>query len=275
MIPNNAYIMIIGAMKSGTTTLYWHLVQHPHICPCIHKEPEYFSENQGHGVHVEEYADLWDFDPNRHTYVLEASTGYTKYPSEPNVAKNIKAYGITPTFLYVVRDPFTRIESDYNFSLDKEWFDPKLPITDDRYVSISNYFEQLEPYREHFGLHNIKVLDFDELVSNPKHLLTSLFDSLQLNGDDIKIVDEVKHKTRELSQAQVFLNMHPRMQSVASFLPASAKQLIKGLYKPVSRMSQKKRLSEEERAIVHDKLRHDMSLFQERYGFCVEKWGFS
>ncbi len=224
---------------------------------------------------MEEYADLWDFDPNRHTYVLEASTGYTKYPSEPNVAKNIKAYGITPTFLYVVRDPFTRIESDYNFSLDKEWFDPKLPITDDRYVSISNYFEQLEPYREHFGLHNIKVLDFDELVSNPKHLLTSLFDSLQLNGDDIKIVDEVKHKTRELSQAQVFLNMHPRMQSVASFLPASAKQLIKGLYKPVSRMSQKKRLSEEERAIVHDKLRHDMSLFQERYGFCVEKWGFS
>jgi len=275
IIPNDAYIMIIGAMKSGTTTLYWHLAQHPKICSCVHKEPEYFSENQGHGVSVPHYSDLWDYSPDQHTYVLEASTGYTKYPSEPNVAHKIKAYGITPTFLYVVRDPFKRIESDYNFSLDKKWFDPKLPITDDRYVSISDYSMQLEPYREHFGVTNILVLDFDELVSNPAQLLTSVFDRLHLNSTDVEIVDEVKHKTNQLSQAEVFLNMHPHIKSVTNLLPQSAKQLLKGLYKPVAKVSQKKQLSKEERAIIHNKLQDHMRLFQEHYGFHVEKWGFS
>ncbi|GJL65751.1 MAG: sulfotransferase [Nitrospirales bacterium] len=275
IIPNDAYIMIIGAMKSGTTTLYWHLTQHPKICSCVHKEPEYFSENQGHGVSVPHYSDLWDYDPNQHRYVLEASTGYTKYPCEPNVADKIKAYGITPTFLYVVRDPFMRIESDYNFSLDKEWFDPKLPITDDRYVSISNYFMQLEPYRKQFGVTNILVLDFDELVSNPAQLLTSVFDRLQLSSTDIEIVDEVKHKTRELSKAEVFLTMHPGIKSVTSLLPHSVKQFMKGLYEPVSQISQKKQLTTEERAIIHTKLQNHMSLFQKHYGFHVEKWGFS
>jgi len=274
IIPNDAYIMIIGAMKSGTTTLYWHLAQHPKVCSCSHKEPEYFSEYQGHGVNVQHYADLWDYDPDQHAYVLEASTGYTKYPSEPNVAKKIKASGITPTFLYVVRDPFKRIESDYNFSLDKEWFDPTLPITDDRYVSISNYFMQLEPYRELFGMTNIMVLDFDELVSDPAKLLTSVFDRLQLNGNDVEIVDEVKHKTGELSQAEVFLNMHPGIKAATRLLPRSAKQLIKGLYKPVSKISPKKQLSEKERAIIHNKLQDNMRLLQEHYGVGVEKWGF-
>ena len=89
-IPQNAYAMIICSMKCGTSSLYNYLQGHPEICPAIDKEPEFFSENQGHGVQVDNYSDLWSFNDSVHKYALEASSGYTKYPSEPNVPKNIR-----------------------------------------------------------------------------------------------------------------------------------------------------------------------------------------
>ena len=88
-IPKDAHAMIIGAMKCGTGSLYSYLSGHPQICPAITKEPEFFSENQGHGVEIENYKDLFFYDDSIHKYTLDGSTGYTKYPSEPNVPKNI------------------------------------------------------------------------------------------------------------------------------------------------------------------------------------------
>ena len=82
--------MIIGAMRCGTTSLFNYLAEHPEICPAINKEPEYFSENQGHKVQVDNYNDLWPYYNSNHKYVLEASTGYTKYPVEKGVAKRHK-----------------------------------------------------------------------------------------------------------------------------------------------------------------------------------------
>ena len=35
-------------------------------------------------------------------------------------AKKMKDYGISPYFIYIVRDPFERIESDYNYSLNQK-----------------------------------------------------------------------------------------------------------------------------------------------------------
>lgn len=57
-IPRDAHAIIIGAMKCGTTSLYNYLQDHPEICSAITKEPEFFSENQSHGVHVENYNEL-------------------------------------------------------------------------------------------------------------------------------------------------------------------------------------------------------------------------
>ena len=105
-IPRDAYAIIIGSMKCGTTTLYSYLQGHPQICPSITKEPAFFTKNHPHAIQVDNYSDLWSYNESVHKYALEASTGYTKYPSEPNVAKNIYNYGIRPKFIYIIRNPF-------------------------------------------------------------------------------------------------------------------------------------------------------------------------
>src|SRR3954469_11077337 len=88
-IPSDGHAIIIGAMKGGTSSFYNYLIQHPQICGARAKEPEFFSEHQLHKVRCDRYSDLWDFDAEKHRIALEASTGYTKYPLEPNVPRNI------------------------------------------------------------------------------------------------------------------------------------------------------------------------------------------
>ena len=52
---------------------------------------------------------------------MEASTGYTKF-DERGAAEAIHAYGLRPRLIYIVRDPFERIELHYNFMLqDPAW----------------------------------------------------------------------------------------------------------------------------------------------------------
>jgi hypothetical protein len=52
-IPKEAYAIIIGSMKCGTTSLYNYLQGHPEIYPSITKEPAFFTENHPHAVQVD------------------------------------------------------------------------------------------------------------------------------------------------------------------------------------------------------------------------------
>ncbi|MEM8781024.1 MAG: sulfotransferase, partial [Cyanobacteria bacterium P01_G01_bin.49] len=47
--------MIIGAMKSGTTTLSQILSQHPDVCFCQTKEPHFFSKHPNWENALDEY----------------------------------------------------------------------------------------------------------------------------------------------------------------------------------------------------------------------------
>jgi hypothetical protein len=70
------HVFLIGAMKSGTTTLHEYLIQHPEICPCISKEPEYFSKKMGNPKLKEgKYEDLFPWNDSNHRFTLDASTG--------------------------------------------------------------------------------------------------------------------------------------------------------------------------------------------------------
>src|SRR5579864_1872053 len=94
-IPNDAYVIIIGAMKCGTSSLFNYLASHPAICKCVTKEPEFFSAHQLHRRKgVAAYEHLWSFDPDVHLYALEASTGYTKYPEERDIPEKMYRYNI-------------------------------------------------------------------------------------------------------------------------------------------------------------------------------------
>ena len=87
--------IIIGSAKSGTTSLYSWLIQHPRIIGCLRdKEPRYFSGPSGNSSDIAEYANLFaqpSVGAVEDVVALEASTDYTKYPEYPSAAAFIRA----------------------------------------------------------------------------------------------------------------------------------------------------------------------------------------
>jgi len=255
--------MIIGAMKCGTSSLFNYLTAHPEICPAREKEPEFFSENQGHGKAIAKYSDLWRFNLKVHKYALEASTGYTKFPLEPNVAKNIFEFGIRPKFIYIVRNPFVRIESHFNYMNGKKNWNAS--ITDDHLINVSNYFLQISPYLNFFPVDDILIIDFDLLNSDPASLLDQIYDFLGIEGG---------HYPRDFS-------IYNRTQTGQEGDRPSLKRRIMNLIRPIGRRHQAtvplrepRRLTVQERELIHSRLLGDMLSLRDRFGIDVSKWGF-
>ena len=90
--------LIVGAMRSGTTSLFHYLAAHPQVAASADKEPDYFSSDKVFARGPGWYEELFSFDPARHTIRLEASTNYSKagfFPSAGVFSPNETLYNIT------------------------------------------------------------------------------------------------------------------------------------------------------------------------------------
>ncbi len=262
--------MIIGAMKCGTSSLYSYLKGHPEICPARLKEPEFFSQHQAHGMQVNDYASLWSFDSTVHKYALEASTGYTKFPLESDVPAKIFNYGIQPKFIYLIRNPFDRISSHYNFMKDqKSWH---LDIVDTHLINISNYFLQLEQYRKYFPLENILIVDFDDLRSVPDIVLGRIYDFLGISRDYLPQEYTIKNATRTTPKWQKTLEKS-KLGSIMRYVPKPLRVVGQRIVKSAF-PSEKRKLTAEEKDFVFHRLKEDMAKLHHIYGVDVQKWGF-
>lgn len=269
MIPSDAHVIIIGAMKCGTTSLYQHLERHPAICGAITKEPEYFSHSQGHGACVERYANLWPHF--NHRYALEASTGYTKYPAEDGIPRRMRESGIRPKLLYIVRNPFERIESHWQFQryfggrLNPRW---RHGITGPHLVAISSYHMQLERYRQYFDQSDILVLDFEELRA-PERMLRKVYGFLGLSYH----WPEQQRKTNGRQPVSA-LQAHAERLGISDMLPAPVRRAGKRLLHRISPPTVRT-LTARQRQHVHEALEGDMARLARDYGVDVARWGFT
>ena len=85
-MPIPRHLLIIGAMKAGTTSLFGWLAQHPAIAPSTKKETNFFSHGAAASGGPEDYAQNWNWLPNQHRWAMEASPAYSKLPARPNAA---------------------------------------------------------------------------------------------------------------------------------------------------------------------------------------------
>src|SRR6185437_9238816 len=110
MIPR--FVLIIGAMKSGTTTLYSYLKTHPQIATGPNKEPGFFAFEEKWALGFEWYESQFNFERQIHACALEATTDYTKYPFCKEVVNRLKASAPRQfKLIYIMRHPLRRIES--------------------------------------------------------------------------------------------------------------------------------------------------------------------
>jgi hypothetical protein len=181
-------LFIVGAMKSGSTTLHDYLAEHPEIFMSPDKEPGFFVPQQWKNRKPEEYDRLFAA-ADREKYIGESSTYYSKLPTYPGVARRIHQYNADSRIVYIVRDPIQRTISHYLHNRrDLQRHAENRPILkaieqDESYIAYSNYAMQLQPYYEVFGRERILVVLFEEMVASPEATLRGVFQWLDVDTD--------------------------------------------------------------------------------------------
>lgn len=163
--------LIIGAMKSGTTSLYRDLCANPVVFMPDDKEPHSLCGNHvltdAGRAEYERY-----FAKARPEQICgEASTGYTKSPDHPGVpGRAQQVLGGNLKLIYLVREPVARIISHHHHSHSTGVFDSAdINIALHRFpqmIDWSRYAMQARLWIEAFGRDNLLIMRFEEYVAD-------------------------------------------------------------------------------------------------------------
>lgn len=155
--------LIVGAMKAGTTTLYYDLARHPDLFLPAYKEPEILVQEDGARV-LEAYAEHFR-GAAAGQICGEASTAYAKRPEFEGVPERALAIlGPGLRIIYIRRDPVARAVSHYKHDrqmrlVDLEFEDAVRRCP--RYVDFGRYDWQVAPWIAAFGGDNVLEIDLD------------------------------------------------------------------------------------------------------------------
>lgn len=165
--------IIIGASKSGTTTLWQYLRQHPQVFLAEPKEPEFFSKDDRHALGVDSYKAL--FAPATDDQRCgEASTTYTRWPHFGDVPARMAEVIPNARLIYIMRHPVDRTYSNYRHRMRLDvprWTFEEALEADPMFIDTSMYMKQIEPYLACFPRESLLCLLLDDLKSDPGAVL--------------------------------------------------------------------------------------------------------
>jgi Sulfotransferase family len=189
---------IVGAARSGTTSLDRYLSQHPEIYITPRKETHFFAQDflppcfQGPGD--ERLNRLLIRDEDQYAQLFSGVTGAKAigessafYLCFPGTAERIAQAVPDAKIIMILREPVDRAYSAYTFLVGREGlgFEEGLSREEERkqqgfepmwwYKELGLYYGQVKHYLEVFGIQRVKVLLYDELFANPGRTLHDVF----------------------------------------------------------------------------------------------------
>jgi hypothetical protein len=166
--------IIIGAAKSGTTSLWDYLNRHPDIFMSRPKEPCFFDEDVAWSRGIDWYRTLFA-KAQEHQVCGEASTNYSRWPQVTGVPRRIHAVLPNVKLIYLMRNPVDRTFSHYVHRWTKEVHrgQPfrqrfgKYCKTDRMCIDSSMYCTQLEQFLPYFPKERILPVVLEQLLVEP------------------------------------------------------------------------------------------------------------
>lgn len=200
MLPN---FIIAGVSRSGTTSLYYYLKQHPEISFPPLKEPRYFSSydlelpQRGPGDQSVDKKLITEWSTYTKLYeglettkIGDASSEYL-YNYRSAIPEILNKLGDIPIIL-ILRNPVDRSYSAYNNLIrdgrETLTFEEALEKEEERikeqydemwhYKRVSMYFQSVQAFKENFS--KVKVLIFEEFINNKEEHISEIFSFLNL-----------------------------------------------------------------------------------------------
>ena len=275
---------LIGAQKSGTTTLAYLLSQHPQICVAKSKEPHFFTTNWWKGM-------TWyktQFPNYEDAVCIDASTTYSMAPlnleQNSRSAKQYlhhvpqKLHSINPQakFIYLLRNPAERVYSAYwhYVTRGRESRSFEEAIKDSFYLDVSNYYGQLVLWLEYFPIDSFLFLLFEDLKENPKQVATKCFKFIGVEDSVFQVtLKEAKNKTKYVNGfGRHFSSLISRLDhsGFGYLAPSSVRNAIHGYTTNNSKNIPK--ISEQERQYLTTYFSENISKLEPLTGLNLSHW---
>lgn len=295
--------LIIGAAKSGTTSLFYYLKQHPQIFFPHTKELNYFSlepsdsaspTRPGRGP-GDEYATEWTY--TREAYLSHfrgvrkdqvAGEASVSYLYGPHSAANIQRCNPEMKLIAVLRNPVDRAWSQYlhmvrdgreGLSFERALEEEPTRIARGwefawHYRNVGRYGEQLRRFYEHFPKSQLRVYRFEDLQRDPQALLHDVLDFLSLPV--IPFNTEVQHnqsgevKSRFMAR---LMNRPTRLRTaLRKALPGGLAHAVMDTVRRANLKAGKPLVPEAVREELGTSYADDIRLAQKLTGLALEGW---
>ncbi|MCA0900230.1 sulfotransferase family protein [Microbulbifer agarilyticus] len=176
--------VIIGSMKSATTTIYEQLRKLDGIYMPELKEPNFFSDDAQYARGADWYKGLFE-SAERDDILGEASTHYTKLPTYPKTVERLYESLPNAKLIYVMRHPIERLISQYihEWSCNNIKVDINQAIEQhSELLNYSCYARQLGPFIERYGRDKILPVFFERLRAYPQSELERIAQFIGYTG---------------------------------------------------------------------------------------------
>ncbi len=204
-----ANLFIVGFPKSGTSSLYFWLKQHPNVFMSNKKEPSFFSKDfelVGQIKNRNEYNNLF-LKAYKEKIIGEASTSYSFSKEAPI---KIKKYNPEAKIIFIIRDFSDMLESLYIHRVHRtgdpirndfrKWFETRFIKKDGRigknfypFWNLLNPYKTISLYIKLFGKNNVFLLDFRKLSKNPEGAFVKTCNFLNIDYVNVKL--NIQNKT--------------------------------------------------------------------------------
>lgn len=194
---NSSYLLIGGAPKSATTSLYSYLSDHPSICASSRKETYFFARSFDHQKVCQDEETLSAFEGyfahcrDQESLRIEA-TPYTLYSK--GAAEKIANLLPNSVLLFILRDPVERLISDYHFAVQREHPSAKGTVDDfmewQRWIKgdtpnlleMGCYARYIRRYYDVLGPGRSLVIFFEEFIKDPALEMKRLCSSVNIDS---------------------------------------------------------------------------------------------
>ncbi|MEM9155841.1 MAG: sulfotransferase [Cyanobacteria bacterium P01_F01_bin.33] len=293
MMPN---FLIVGAAKSGTTSLHYYLNQHPQIFMSRKKEPRFFAPEFYTEYHydsnqrslrsvpmsLDEYCALFD-EVSDETVVGESSPEYLYFPSSPVL---IKRHIPDVKLAVILRDPSERAFSAYCYHVregrESKTFEQALRDEENKisccmrpgwfYIDCGFYYMQLKRYFDIFDADQIRIYLHDELLMGADFVCRDIFHFLGVNEHFLP--DLTRKNISKIPQFSILNRLgssrSPAARTLKKWLPRSISQQLSAVKK--LNLVDKPALSEATRSYLVQIYREDILKLQDLIQRDLSSW---
>jgi len=256
-------LLVIGAMKAGTTSLHDYLGKHPDVFMSEPKEIHYYAEENFKQWSTEKYLSF--FQSNK-KYLGTSPQSYTKCHNKnyQDIPKRIHQDTPDVRLIYIVRDPIERYRSDI---FESYYCDPKEEIgynfAINGFLKTSMYGMQLKAFLKFFPLEQIHILSLEELNSHPLLEMNRIFDFLGIKHlNDPSLFSTIKNASSEKDLPRAVKDSFS-YRAVSKFMPKVSQKLGEWASKTFhSEKLTKLELSEAQKEELRSQLQEDIDEFR-------------